>query len=152
MELRIQADAFDANAELARFTSAANAGAVACFIGLCRGETSQGGAVRWLELEHYPGFTEKQTMRLAREAAARFGLADLLVIHRHGRILPGHAIVLVAAASAHRAEAFAAVEQIMDYLKTDAIFWKREMREDGVYWIEPTAQDRARRAAHEGKP
>ena len=143
--ITIATESFDPHAALRAFVSEDRAGACASFIGLCRGE----GGVRWLELEHYPGFTEQEIARAADSVAARHDLIDLLVIHRIGRVMPADPIVLVAAASAHRAAAFAAVEQVMDYLKTDAPFWKSEMRADGPHWIEPTEEDRRRRAAHD---
>lgn len=121
------------------------AGALASFVGYCR---SANGAVSQLELDHYPGFTEAEVSRLARSVAARHDLLDLLVIHRIGVIPANDPIVLVAALSRHRAEAFAAVAEMMDYLKTDAPFWKRETGPDGSRWIEPTAADYARRAEH----
>lgn len=146
IDVSITADAFSPDAELARFTAArgAQCGAVVTFIGFCRGGSSQGEVTR-LELEHYPGFTEKEIGRLTQSVAERREVSDILVIHRYGAISPGEAIVLVAALSAHRAAAFAAVEELMDYLKTDAPFWKREIGPDGARWIEPTAEDRRRR-------
>lgn len=140
---------FDEAAELACFRGAdQDIGALASFVGYCRSSSAH-GPVSWLELEHYPGFTENAIARLGQTILDRHGVRDLLVIHRVGRVAAGEAIVLVAAKSAHRAEAFAAVEAMMDFLKTDAPFWKREEREDGAHWIEPTEQDRRRRAAHE---
>jgi molybdopterin synthase catalytic subunit len=142
-------EVFSPDAELARFTTmrGAGCGAAVTFVGYCRG-VSQEGEVTRLDLEHYPGFTEKEIDRLAQRVADRHALAALLVIHRIGTILPGEPIVLVAAISAHRAAAFAAVEELMDYLKTDAPFWKRETGPDGARWIEPTAEDRRRREEH----
>jgi molybdopterin synthase catalytic subunit len=137
----------DHGAELARL-GGDGIGALASFVGFCRG-TGPHGPIAWLELEHYPGFTEKEIARIAGEITERFDIQDLLVIHRSGRIAPGEAIVLVAAINAHRGAAFAAVEAMMDYLKTDAPFWKREMREDGAHWIEPSDEDRRHRARHE---
>lgn len=150
MSVTVTAAAFDAPHELAAFCAlAGNAGACASFVGYCRGDGPD-GPIAWLELEHYSGFTEREIEAIAEATRAQFSLIDLLVIHRSGRIAPGEAIVLVAALSAHRGAAFAAVERVMDYLKTDAPFWKREMREDGAHWIEPTADDVHRRARHEG--
>ena len=122
-------------------------GALATFVGYCR-SSSETGAVSQLDLDHYPGFTESEINRLAQQTARRHGLDALLVIHRVGAIAPGEAIVLVAALSAHRAAAFTAVAELMDYLKTDAPLWKRESGSGGSRWIEPTAKDRARRRAH----
>ena len=145
--IRVQAEPFDPYAELARFTAGApSAGAVANFIGLVRGEGNQVSA---LTLDHYPGFTDKEIARIEGEARARFKLIDALVIHRHGRMAPGEAIVLVAAAAAHRKPALEAVDFLMDYLKTDAPFWKREEGPGGARWVEPRADDRAARIAWE---
>ncbi len=123
------------------------AGALASFVGYCR-TASSNGAVNQLELDHYPGFTEAEVSRLAHSVAARHNLLDLVVIHRIGVIPAKAPIVLVAALSSHRAEAFAAVVEMMDCLKTDAPFWKRETGPEGSRWIEPTTSDYARRAEH----
>ena len=149
IETRVTGEAFAPDAEVARFVAmhGADCGAVVTFAGYCRG-ASKNGEVTLLELEHYPGFTETEIERLARLTAAKHNISDLLVIHRFGAIAPGEPIVLVAALSAHRAAAFAAVEELMDYLKTDAPFWKRETGPDGACWIEPTAEDRRRREEH----
>jgi len=135
--------------ESARFAASRDdgCGALASFVGYCRGH-NDAGAVTHLELQHYPGFTEAEIERLAHQVAAKHALADLLVIHRVGAIAAGEAIVLVVALSAHRTGAFAAVEETMDYLKTDAPFWKREISVTGARWIEPTSEDYARRQEH----
>jgi molybdopterin synthase catalytic subunit len=109
---------------------------------------SDHGAVTQLQLDHYPGFTEAQMRRLAEQTAQRHEVDALIVVHRVGSICAGEPIVLVAAQSAHRAAAFAAIAELMDYLKTDAPFWKREIGPGGTRWIEPTEHDRARRNAH----
>ncbi|MEQ1812721.1 MAG: molybdenum cofactor biosynthesis protein MoaE [Terricaulis sp.] len=142
----VSLEPFSPDAEIARFSSLRGdaCGAVVTFIGYCRGR-SKNRAVTQLELEHYPGFTEAEISRLATAAGEKHDVKDLLVIHRAGAIATGDPIVLVAAMSAHRAAAFAAVEELMDYLKTDAPFWKRETGPDGAHWIEPTAEDRIRR-------
>lgn len=147
MRIAIVTAAFSPDEELARFaeTRTDAAGALASFVGYCRGEA---GAVERLELEHYPGFTEAEITRLAEAVAQRHKLIDLLVIHRVGAIAASEPIVLVGALSAHRAAAFAAVSELMDYLKTDAPIWKREVGADGARWIEPTAQDQQRRDQH----
>ena len=148
MRIEIATAPFDPHAKLAAFAQGrSDHGALASFTGHCR-DASHGEPVEALELEHYPGFTETQIERIASEIAAQHGLLDVLVVHRVGRVSPGDAIVLVAALSAHRAGAFKAVEELMDYLKTDAPFWKREHTETGARWIEPTELDRARRAKH----
>lgn len=138
--IRVQAEPLDPATELAAFTAAGEAGAVVSFTGLCR---SEGGRLAALELEHYPGMVEEELGRLVDEAAARWPLLAVTVIHRHGRIAAGDTIVLVIAASAHRAAAFAAAEFLMDWLKTRAPFWKREIRADGTTgaWIEAKASD-----------
>lgn len=141
--------AFSPDEEIARFSAERDdtCGAAVTFVGYCRG-WSQHGPVVQLELEHYPGFTEAEIQRLADAAGRKHNVGDILVIHRAGIIAPGQPIVLVAARSAHRAAAFAAVEDLMDYLKTDAPFWKRESGAGGAHWIEPTAEDRSRREEH----
>lgn len=143
--VRIAEASFSPERELASFMHGRdNAGACASFVGLVRG-----GEVAALELEHYAGFTETEIARIAAQVMARHGVSDLLVIHRVGRMAPGEPIVLAAALSAHRTAAFKAVEEMMDWLKTDAPFWKREWRGDGAQWIEPTAEDAVRRARHD---
>lgn len=114
-------------------------GAVATFVGLARAEK---GAASALELEAYPGFTDGAITEIARAAVVRFGLQDVHIVHRVGRITPGEAIVFVAAAAAHRRAAFEACDYLMDYLKSRAPFWKKEHGPGGPRWIEPTAQDR----------
>lgn len=151
MEVRIVTGPFDPQAECAAFAAGRDdAGALVSFTGLCRAANA-GEAVTALEIEQYPGFTHKEIRRLAEDVAVRCACPDLLVVHRVGRILPGEAIVLVAALSMHRAAAFAAVEMLMDYLKTDAPLWKKENGPRGAHWIEPRGEDRARRAAADRK-
>lgn len=140
--IRVQTEPFDPHAETAAFAKGrAEAGALASFVGSVR-DSAHGDVVRALELEAYPGFTEKQIAKIEADALARFDVIDTLVIHRHGRMAPGEAIVLVAALSKHRREALQAVDYLMDRLKTEAPFWKREVRPDGVEWIEPRSDDR----------
>lgn len=146
IDVRITEAAFDPTAELAAMPRTREVGALVSFVGYCRSGAGA-EAVAALELEEYPGFTEREIAKLAREIFDRRALERLLVVHRIGMVLPGEAIVLVGAASAHRAEAFAAAEAMMDYLKTDAPFWKRERRASGDVWIEPSEEDRRRRAA-----
>lgn len=122
--VRVQRDDFDAAAEIAAMTAGRrDIGAVVTFTGLCRDE---GGRLSALELEHYPGMAEAEIARICREAAERWRLQAVTAIHRHGRIEPGGNIVLVAAASPHRHAAFEAAGFIMDFLKSDAPFWKKE--------------------------
>lgn len=140
----VQAEDFDVAAEIERMTAGrSDIGAVVTFSGLCRDE---GGALEALEIEHYPGMAEEEILRIAREAAGRWPLTGLVVIHRHGLIRPGQNIVLVAAASAHRHAAFEAASFLMDYLKSRAPFWKKEHHADGSSgeWVEASdADDRA---------
>jgi molybdopterin synthase catalytic subunit len=141
MEVRLQTEPFEPGALLTRFCAdRAETGAVVSFTGLAR---ASAGAVETLELEAYPGFTDVEIGRMAEATAARFGLQDVLVVHRVGRIAPGEAIVFVATAAAHRRAAFEAADHLMDYLKSRAPFWKKEHGPDGARWIEPTAQDLA---------
>ncbi len=141
--VRVQAAPFDTAAEEALLTDGRrDIGAVVTFIGLCRDEA---GTLAALELEHYPDMAEAEIARVAEEALARWPLQGLTIIHRHGVIKPGEKIVLVAAAARHRGEAFAAAEFLMDYLKTQAPFWKKEHRADGAAggWVEAKAKDDA---------
>ena len=141
MRVMIVSSAFAPERELAALAHSDEAGAVASFVGYCRG-ASGGLAVDRLELEHYPDFTEAVIRQLADEVFRRHDLIDLLVVHRIGAIPAGDAIVLVAASSAHRAAALAAVSELMDYLKTEAPIWKKEIGPTRSAWIEPTAADR----------
>ena len=143
MTVRVQLEDFDAGREAAALARGRkDVGATVAFVGYCRDE---GGRLSALELEHYPGMAEKEMARVAREAEARWPLMGISVIHRHGRIAPGEQIVLVAVASAHRGEAFAAAEMLMDFLKTRAPFWKRVLRADGVAesWVDARGEDDA---------
>lgn len=147
--IRVQTEPFDAQTETAAFVRGrSEAGALATFVGSVR-DSAHGDTVSALELEAYPGFTEKQIARIEADARARFDLIDTMVIHRHGRMAPGDAIVLVAALSKHRREALQAVDYLMDRLKTEAPFWKREIRPDGADWIEPRSDDREAHARWE---
>lgn len=149
MLVRIVEGAFDPQIETASFAAGRDdAGALVSFVGLCRSET-EGADVQELRIDHYPGFTEKEIARLAADVSQRFDCPDLLVVHRVGVIRPGEAIVLVAALATHRGNAFEAVRFLMDYLKTDAPLWKMESGATGARWIEPRAQDHARRALAE---
>lgn len=139
---RIQSQPFDMAAECALLAErCGEAGAIASFVGIVRGE----GGLRDLTLEHYPGMTETGIAELARNAEARFPLQAGLVIHRYGTLTPGDAIVLVLAASRHRQAALDAVAFLIDHLKTEAVFWKRERYLDGtVRWVEAYESDDAR--------
>ena len=132
MRLSVQVEAFDTGAELNAFSAAATgAGAVVSFSGLVRGD----GGLAAMEIEHYPGMTEKAIKAIMDQARERWSLVDALVIHRYGRLSVGETIMMVATASPHRADAFAAAEFLMDYLKSRAPFWKREERAGGGSWV-----------------
>jgi molybdopterin synthase catalytic subunit len=140
-KVRVQSEPFDAGEETALLQAdRRDIGAIVAFTGLCRDED---GALAALELEHYPGMAEAEIARVAEEASRRWPLQGLTVIHRHGVIRPGENIVLVIAAARHRAEAFAAAQFLMDYLKTSAPFWKKQRRADGTEsaWVEAKASD-----------
>ena len=139
--VRVQAEPFDVGAELGRFGQGRpDIGAVASFVGLVRDE--HGGApVTAMTLEHYPGMTERQLLRLEAEAHRRWPLLDSLLVHRFGRMLPGEPIVLVATASAHRGAALDACAFLIDWLKTEAPFWKLEETPAGERWVEARAGD-----------
>lgn len=137
MAARVQSEPFDLGAELAGFGR--GSGAIVTFSGLVRDED---GRLVALEIEHYPGMTEKALAAHGTAAAERFGLDDWLVIHRHGRLAVGEPIMMVATAARHRTAAFQAAEFLMDWLKSRAPFWKREITADGPgAWVEAKAQD-----------
>jgi molybdopterin synthase catalytic subunit len=146
MSIRVQAEIFDPAAELDRFCKGeSGAGALASFTGFVR-SLSEGSNVNELRLDHYPGFTETEIEGIEARARARFELIDTLIIHRFGAMRPGEPIVLAAALAAHRKDALQAVDFMMDHLKTDAPFWKREETRDGARWIEPRDDDCVARA------
>ena len=120
-------------------------GAVVSFVGLARGVASDGTPVQTLVLEHHPVMTIKSLEEIGGEALERFGVRHVWVVHRCGSVLPGEPIVFAAASSPHRRAAFEAADYLMDRLKTDAIFWKREEGPNGSRWIEPTQRDRSDR-------
>ncbi len=124
-------------------------GAVATFTGLARGEQGQ---AEILELQAYPGFTEARIAEHTAAAAARFGLQDVMIVHRVGRVAPGEAIVFVATAAGHRRAAFEACDFLMDYLKSRAPFWKKEIGPSGERWVEPRPQDHTDIARWETTP
>ena len=141
MTVRIQAADFDAGAEIAALRRGnPGVGAVASFVGVCR-DANDGAAVSTMTLEHYPGMTEKAIAKIVDEARERWKVMDALVIHRVGELKPTDQIVLVVVTGAHRGEAFAACEFIMDYLKTRAPFWKKEQTLQGSRWVEARASD-----------
>ncbi|MBU3670402.1 MAG: molybdopterin synthase catalytic subunit MoaE [Polynucleobacter sp.] len=141
MPIRIQEKDFDISAEIAALRKGdARVGAVASFLGTVR-DMNDGSQVKEMALEHYPGMTEKALEEIASQAKARWDIYDTLVIHRIGPLLPEDQIVLVVVTSAHRGEAFAACEFIMDYLKTAAPFWKKENTAEGARWVDARVSD-----------
>src|SRR5436190_5588216 len=133
MKISIQREDFNIESETRNLSKSSGVGAVASFVGVVRD-------VR-MTLEHYPGMTEKAIGRIVEEAKGRWKVMDCTVIHRYGELEPHDQIVLVAVASAHRGDAFAACEFIMDYLKTQAPFWKKEHTAQGARWVEARASD-----------
>lgn len=144
--IRIQAEPFDESEAFALRRGRMDVGGLVSFTGYVR-DFTQSADVIALELQHYPGFTETEIARIVEQARTRFQILDCLVIHRFGRMVPGDPIVLVSVIAAHRDAAFEAARFIMDYLKTDAPFWKKEIGASGERWIEPRSDDRAARAA-----
>jgi molybdopterin synthase catalytic subunit len=139
--VRIQGEDFDVARELERLRAGdSRIGAIASFLGLVR-DVNEASEVCAMTLEHYPGMTEKALAQIVEEARSRWNIIDALVIHRVGELKPGDQIVLAAVAGAHRSEAFAACEFIMDYLKTRAPFWKKEQTPTGERWVEARASD-----------
>lgn len=140
MAVRLQSEPFDYGAESGAFAGrTAGAGAVVTFAGLVRDE---GGTLGAMEIEHYPGMTERALAGIEAEARSRWQLDDTLIIHRHGVLLPGEAIMMVATAARHRADAFAAAEFLMDYLKSRAPFWKKETTTTGeAGWVDAREAD-----------
>ena len=141
--VRVQAEDFDVGAEIAQLRRGnPGIGAIASFIGLVR-DVNEGDRVSEMTLEHYPGMTERALEDIVQRAKARWDVLDVLVVHRVGRLRPLDQIVLVVVAGAHRGEAFAACEFVMDYLKTRAPFWKKEQTPDGGRWVEARDSDDA---------
>lgn len=144
MKIAVQAEPFDAGAEIAALHAGnPSIGGITSFTGYCRDE---GGQLAAMELEHFPGMAEAALTTLAKEAGARWPLLGITIIHRYGRLTPGEPIVLVATASAHRRAAFEAADFVMDFLKTKAPFWKKEHPanpETKARWVEAKASDDA---------
>ena len=137
--IRVQQEDFDIGAEIAALKAGrSDIGAIVSFIGTVR---DQHGAVAEMTLEHYPGMTEAELTRIEQEAHARWPLQASLIVHRYGTLEPGDNIVLVVTASEHRDAAFDAAKFLMDYLKTSAPFWKREVGPAGARWVEADAKD-----------
>lgn len=133
MKVSVQSDDFDLSTEVIDISMNTRTGAVASFVGVVRDVP--------MTLEHYPGMTENSIKKIVEEARTRWQILDYAVIHRYGDLQPGDQIVLVAIASSHRADAFAACQFIMDYLKTQAPFWKKEHHADGARWVNALESD-----------
>ncbi|MCA3456155.1 MAG: molybdenum cofactor biosynthesis protein MoaE [Rhodobacter sp.] len=141
MRVAVQSAPFDIGHETAAFAqAAAGAGAVVTFTGIVR---DLAGGLTAMEIEHYPGMTERAIRDITLQAVSRWDLIDALVIHRHGTLRAGEPIMMVATAAAHRAGAFAAADFLMDYLKSRAPFWKKEITASGAAWVAATDQDEA---------
>jgi molybdopterin synthase catalytic subunit len=154
--VRVQTHDFDLAAEIAALRAAQGdkrrqIGAIASFIGTVR-DVNDGSSVSTLTLEHYPGMTERALDAIVTQAKERWDIFDALVVHRVGTMQPEDNIVLVVTLGAHRGEAFAACEFIMDYLKTQAPFWKKEATPQGARWVEARASDDAARERWSDKP
>ena len=141
MAVRVDPARFDPGAEINAFSKGVgNAGAVVSFTGVVR---DVAGGLSAMEIEHYPGMTGKAIAAIVDEAKSRWSLADALVIHRYGRLEAGEMIMMVATASRHRVDAFQAAEYLMDYLKSRAPFWQKELTRDGAEWVEARDEDEA---------
>lgn len=141
MRLSVQTEPFDLGGEANAFAAAQKtAGAVVTFTGIVR---DNGGTLSAMEIEHYPGMTERAIRAIMDEAQTRWSLDDTLVIHRYGRLAAQEPIMMVATAARHRADAFAAAEFLMDYLKSRAPFWKKEFAADGAEWVAARDEDEA---------
>ncbi|SAL11944.1 molybdopterin biosynthesis MoaE [Caballeronia choica] len=139
--VRVQEADFDISTEVAALRAQnPKVGAVACFVGTVR-DLNEGSAVQTMELEHYPGMTEKSLEAIARQARERWPGSDVLIVHRVGQLKPLDQIVLVATTAMHRAEAFESCAFVMDYLKTQAPFWKKEKTEAGERWVDARESD-----------
>ncbi len=143
MSVRVQTDDFDLSAAIGALRAQdARVGAVVSFVGTVR-DMNDGATVAEMELEHYPGMTEQALEQIVAQASARWPLYGALVVHRVGPLKPMDQIVLVACTSAHRGDAFAACEFIIDYLKTEAPFWKKEQTPEGARWVDARVSDDA---------
>jgi molybdopterin synthase catalytic subunit len=141
MTVRVQTEDFDTGFEINQLRSARkDVGAVVSFFGQVR-DINEGDQVSQLTLEHYPGMTEKSLEAIIKQAKTRWNIMDVLIIHRVGTLQPCDQIVLVAVSGAHRGEAFSACEYVMDYLKTEAPFWKKEATPSGERWVEAKTSD-----------
>ncbi|MEM1004681.1 MAG: molybdenum cofactor biosynthesis protein MoaE [Pseudomonadota bacterium] len=140
MRICVQKEPFDLGAEASAFADGDTGnGAIVTFTGVVRDLTS--GDLAAMEIEHYPGMTERALTKIAQQAQTRWTLGDVLVIHRHGRLAPGEQIMMVATAARHRKDAFEAAEYLMDYLKSRAPFWKKEITTSGAEWVAARDED-----------
>jgi molybdopterin synthase catalytic subunit len=141
MTVRVQTEDFDLSTEVAALRAQnPKVGAVACFVGTVR-DINEGETVQTMELEHYPGMTEKSLEAIVDAARERWPGTEVLIVHRVGKLMPLDQIVLVATTSTHRGNAFASCEFVMDYLKTQAPFWKKEKTESGERWVDARVAD-----------
>ena len=142
MHVSVQSEFFDFSAEIKNFSETlGNIGALVTFTGIVRGQKSN--TLDYMFIEHYPGMTETQIKLIVEDAFKRWKLCDVLVIHRYGKLEPGEPIMMVATAAEHRREAFEAAEYLMDYLKSRAPFWKKEVLNGEESWVEATSEDEA---------
>ncbi|MDP7150098.1 MAG: molybdenum cofactor biosynthesis protein MoaE [Paracoccaceae bacterium] len=140
MKIAVQSEPFDFGAEAAGFASGHDdQGAVVTFTGIVRNTAD--GTLKQMRIEHYPGMTEKALAAIAEQALSRWSLGDVLVIHRFGDLAPGEMIMMVATAARHRKNAFEAAEFLMDYLKSRAPFWKKEILSNGAEWVAAKEED-----------
>lgn len=139
MSIRVQEEPFDPGKELNDFSNADfDMGAIVTFTGIVR---DMRGGLKHMLIEHYPGMTQSAIEQIAEQATSRWKLGKVLIIHRYGKLLAGDNIMMVATASRHRADAFTAAEFLMDYLKSRAPFWKKEITDDGADWVNATKND-----------
>ena len=142
MHVSVQSEFFDFSAEIKNFSETlGNIGALVTFTGIVRGQKSN--TLDYMFIEHYPGMTETQINSIVEDAFKRWKICDVLVIHRYGKLEPGEPIMMVATAAEHRREAFEAAEYLMDYLKSRAPFWKKEVLNGEESWVEATSEDEA---------
>ena len=140
MRISVQNEFFDFSTEIKNFSETLeNIGALVTFTGIVRGQKSQ--TLDYMVIEHYPGMTEKQIHLIVEEAFKRWKISDALVIHRYGKLDPGEPIMMVATAAEHRIEAFEAAEYLMDYLKSKAPFWKKEVLNGEEHWVQSASED-----------
>jgi molybdopterin synthase catalytic subunit len=142
LHVSVQSEFFDFSAEIKNFSETlGNVGALVTFTGIVRGQKSN--TLDYMFIEHYPGMTETQIKLIVEDAFKRWKICDVLVIHRYGKLEPGEPIMMVATAAEHRREAFEAAEYLMDYLKSRAPFWKKEVLNGEESWVEATSEDEA---------